>query len=53
MANLVRDISILTEARNAAFEILEKDSQLKSPEHRALRDELLRTHGATALASVG
>lgn len=53
MANLVRDVKILQEARAAAFEVLERDSQLEAGEHRTLRDELLRTHGATALASVG
>ena len=53
MANLVRDVKILQEARQAAFEVLEKDRDLKAPEHRGLRHELLRTHGATALASVG
>jgi ATP-dependent DNA helicase RecG len=53
MANLVRDIKILQEARAAAFEVMEKDSSLKSPDHRTHRAELLRTHGGTALASVG
>lgn len=53
MANLVRDVKILQEARAAAFEALEKDPQLLKSEHRTLRDELLKTHGSTALASVG
>lgn len=53
MANLVRDVKILQEARTAAFEVLEKDPQLNSLENRTLRDELLKTHGNTALASVG
>ncbi len=53
MANLVRDIKILQEARAAAFEVMEKDASLVSSDHRHLRAELLRTHGGTALASVG
>lgn len=53
MANLVRDMQILQEARAAAFETLERDPDLKSPEHLYLRAELLKKHGPTALASVG
>lgn len=53
MANLVRDVKILQEARAAAFEVLQRDSALLKDEHRWLREELLRAHGATALASVG
>lgn len=53
MANLVRDLQILQEARAAAFEVLEKDPELKKSEHRYLRAELLKKHGPTALASVG
>jgi ATP-dependent DNA helicase RecG len=53
MANLVRDVKILQDARAAAFEIFERDVALKQSENRTLRDELLKTHGATALASVG
>jgi ATP-dependent DNA helicase RecG len=53
MANLVRDVQILQNARNSAFDILKRDPQLLLPEHQSLRSELLRTHGPTALASVG
>jgi ATP-dependent DNA helicase RecG len=53
MANLVRDIKILQDARQAAFEVLSRDSLLRLAEHRWLRNELLKTHGVTALASVG
>lgn len=53
MANLVRDVKILQDSRKAAFEVLSRDSQLIEPEHRWLRQELLKAHGATALASVG
>lgn len=53
MANLVRDVKILQEAREAAFEVFARDAELTKSEHKVLRAELLRTHGATALASVG
>lgn len=53
MANLVRDVKILQEARTAAFEVFERDRQLDRSENEVLRNELLRAHGATALASVG
>jgi len=52
MANLVRDISILQEAREAAFEVLRKDSQLKYAENQSLREELTKTHGPAALAGI-
>ena len=53
MANLVRDLQILQEARAAAFETLEKDPDLRSADHANLRAELLKKHGPTALATVG
>jgi len=49
MAHLVRDIEILQEAREAAFEILARDPKLALNEHKFLRDHLLRTHGSAAL----
>lgn len=52
MANLVRDILILQDARKAAFEILKNDPELRKPENKYLRDELLRAHGPTALADI-
>lgn len=53
MANLVRDSWILQEARQAALEILERDPELKLPEHEAISKELKKSQGALALASVG
>ncbi|MCX7977550.1 MAG: ATP-dependent DNA helicase RecG [Bdellovibrionaceae bacterium] len=53
MANLIRDIDILQQAREAAFAILRSDPQLERQEHRALRDELLRSHGPAALTTSG
>jgi ATP-dependent DNA helicase RecG len=52
MANLIRDAAILLEARQAAFEILQQDPDLKKPENKNLRDELLRAHGPTELAAI-
>ena len=52
MANLVRDVLILQEARKAAFELLEKDPQLLAKENQTLKQELLRAHGPAALASI-
>ena len=53
LAHLVRDMAILQEAREAAFDLLRKDPKLKSQDNLALREELLRERGATALASIG
>ncbi len=52
MAHLVRDFSILLEAREAAFEIFKKDPKLKFPDHQALKTELFKAHGPAALASI-
>lgn len=52
MANLVRDIQILQDARQAAFDILAQDPDLKKPENNLLKQELLRAHGPTALADI-
>ena len=41
MANLVRDLPLLKKAREAAFEILKKDPQLKKKENQILKKELL------------
>ena len=53
LANLVRDVDLLMLAREAAFEVVARDPQLRLSEHRGLRQELLRAHGPTALVSVG
>jgi ATP-dependent DNA helicase RecG len=53
LANLVRDVLILQDARDAAFRALEGDPLLQRPEHAWLRFELLQTRGPTALASIG
>lgn len=53
MANLVRDFETLKAARDAAFDILHKDPKLNKKENQALKEELLKAHGPTALAGVG
>jgi ATP-dependent DNA helicase RecG len=40
MANLVRDISILQEARSAAFELVARDPELQTPEHQSLKKKM-------------
>jgi len=40
MANLVRDVRILQDARQAAFELIERDPQLTKPEHSLLKTKL-------------
>lgn len=52
IANLVRDVGILQQAREAAFETLERDPQLKKKDHGLLREELFRAHGPTELAGI-
>ncbi|MFN7728348.1 MAG: ATP-dependent DNA helicase RecG [Bdellovibrio sp.] len=52
MANLVRDVALLTEAREAAFDLLNADTKLAKPENEHLRNELLDKHGPTALAGI-
>ncbi|MEN0058333.1 MAG: ATP-dependent DNA helicase RecG [Bdellovibrio sp.] len=52
LANLVRDMAILQQAREAAFEVLRKDPKLTFPDHQLLREELLREHGPAALAGI-
>jgi ATP-dependent DNA helicase RecG len=52
MANLVRDVEILLQARGAAFEILKEDPELRRPSNLLLRQELLRAHGPAALAGI-
>ena len=53
MANLVRDFDLLKAARDEAFDILAKDPRLTKKEHEALREELMKSFGPTALAGIG
>jgi ATP-dependent DNA helicase RecG len=53
MANLIRDIAVLQDARQAAFELVNRDRTLSKAEHKTIKEELLKKHGATALATVG
>ncbi len=53
MANLVRDSEILKMAREAAFELINKDPDLKLIEHQHIKLELNQKHSSTSLATVG
>ncbi len=53
IANLARDVGILSQAREAAFELVEQDPQLAAPEHRRIREVLLsRWEGRLTLADI-
>lgn len=52
LANLVRDMSVLQQAREAAFEVLRRDPKLSFLDHKNLKEELLREHGPAALAGI-
>jgi len=54
VANILRDGSILEQARQAAFSLLESDPELSAGEHVSLREELLRRWGQRLeLAAIG
>ncbi|MCW5631349.1 MAG: ATP-dependent DNA helicase RecG [Rhodoferax sp.] len=53
LANLVRDLRWLQEAREAAFEVLAKDPSLRRAENKLLREQLMKEHGPAALAAIG
>lgn len=54
IADLLRDIDILQQAREVAFEIVERDSKLLLPEHRPLRRMVFEQYGdRLALVRVG
>lgn len=53
MANLVRDFENLKLARDAAFNILERDPLLSKKENQALKEELMKAYGPAALAGIG
>ena len=54
IANIVRDVKMLSEARKEAFQLMEEDSTLSLPEHSATRMVLKeRWEGRLELASIG
>jgi ATP-dependent DNA helicase RecG len=54
VADLIRDATLLEDARRDALAIVAADPELRAPEHRGLRAALLqRWRGKLALASVG
>jgi ATP-dependent DNA helicase RecG len=53
VANLARDVAILSQARDAAFRLVEEDAKLAQPDHRRLKDVLeARWQGKLELASI-
>ena len=52
IAHLVRDQDLLMISREVAFQILQNDPQLKLANHQQIREELVKTHGPTALAGI-
>jgi len=54
VANILRDGGLLDQARQSAFELLERDPELHSADNIPLRDELLRRWGQRLeLAAIG
>jgi ATP-dependent DNA helicase RecG len=53
IANLARDVGILSKARDAAFRMIEKDPKLSLPDHRRIKEVLLtRWEGKLNLAEI-
>jgi ATP-dependent DNA helicase RecG len=52
IADIVRDIDVLTETRQTAFELVESDPELQKPEYRPLRRALARYRQVFELVSV-
>jgi ATP-dependent DNA helicase RecG len=54
VANILRDSTILEQARQAAFDLLDNDPDFSAPGHASMRDELLRRWGRRLeLATIG
>ena len=54
VADLARDVGLLSKARQFAGELLQRDPDLSFPEHQALKETLLRKWGEKlALGSIG
>jgi ATP-dependent DNA helicase RecG len=45
VANIIRDARILSEAKEDAFSLVERDPRLEQPEHRLMKEVLLRRWG--------
>ena len=42
-SDIAQDVDILSQARNAAFDLIERDPHLRAPEHAELRAHFIRT----------
>jgi ATP-dependent DNA helicase RecG len=45
IANIIRDVEVIQQAREAAFALVADDPHLEAPQHQALRSALLRFWG--------
>jgi ATP-dependent DNA helicase RecG len=45
LANIIRDVEVIQQAREAAFELVATDPHLELPEHQSLRQALARFWG--------
>ncbi|MGC8487264.1 MAG: ATP-dependent DNA helicase RecG [Clostridia bacterium] len=52
LANPLKDLALLQDARNLARQILDRDPELKRPEHQGLRDAVVSALGAALPASL-
>ncbi len=54
VAHIGRDIKILVDARKAAFDLIDRDPELKKPEHQLLKRLLIeKWKGRLELAGIG
>lgn len=53
IAHLIRDIDLLKQSRDLAFDLFQRDPKLQNKEHLNIRNELLKSYGPTALAGIG
>ena len=42
VVNLVRDVRLMEQARQAAFELVKRDPRLRRPEHQSLKTVMIR-----------
>ncbi len=52
IADIFRDVPVLELARKEAFQLVEKDPQLSEPEHRLLKEDLLKKYEGLQLVTV-
>jgi ATP-dependent DNA helicase RecG len=53
LANLVRDVELLIQAREAAFDLISKDPSLKGAQNKSVLTHLSRPDSGVQLGSIG